>query len=63
MKNKIIIGIGKGRDGTASLKVNLENIVQFNNINCHVYHEKYVKEIYNNYHQYYENKKILEKKK
>tara|TARA_A100001015_G_scaffold321272_1_gene451145 strand:+ start:3037 stop:3915 length:879 start_codon:yes stop_codon:yes gene_type:complete len=62
MKNKIIIGIGKGRDGTASLKVNLENIVQFNNINCHVYHEKYVKEIYNNYHQYYENKKILEKK-
>ena len=62
MENKIIIGLGKGRDGTVSLAKNIENIIQLNQSKYPVHHEKYVKEIYNNLNKYYKNKKILERK-
>ena len=62
MKNQIIIGIGKGRDGTTSLSENLKKIIELNNHQGQVYHEKFVKEIYNNFHFNFDNKKKLEKK-
>ena len=43
MENKIIIGIGKGRDGTTSLSKNLEKIVELNKSKVKVHHENLLK--------------------
>ena len=60
MENKIIIGLGKGRDGTVSLAKNIENIIQLNQSKYPVHHEKYVKEIYNSFTPEEISKKIAE---
>ena len=62
MENKIIIGIGKGRDGTTSLSKNLEKIVELNKSKVKVHHEKFVKDIYNNFHLHFNNKLKLQEK-
>lgn len=62
MKDKIIIAIGKGRDGTTSLSLNIEKIIELNKSKVTVYHEKFVKEIYNNFHFYFNDKLKLQEK-
>ena len=62
MENKIIIGIGKGRDGTTSLSKNLEKIIELNKSKVKVHHEKFVKDIYNNFHFHFNNKLKLQEK-
>jgi len=62
MKDKIIIGIGKGRDGTVSLSSNIKKIFNLNKCKYRVHHEDHVKEIYNNLNLYYEDKNKLLRK-